>query len=102
SNALYGVSGASGRDVWAVGSYSDGTTFHTLIEHWNGTTWSLASSPSPDDRAELFGVTALSSTNAWAVGDSVQSGVGQFALIEHWDGASWTVVPSPTPAPAQE
>ena len=47
----------------------------------------------------LYGVTAISATNVWAVGYSVTSNAGAtptHALIEHWDGTSWSVVPSPS------
>jgi hypothetical protein len=44
---------------------------------------------------ELSGVTALSATDAWAVGDSYTN--LDNTLILHWDGRSWTRVPSPNP-----
>jgi hypothetical protein len=46
--------------------------------------------------AYLNSVTALSPTNAWAVG-RFTSGLEKQTLIEHWDGTSWNVVPSPNP-----
>ncbi|HKP54345.1 MAG TPA: S-layer homology domain-containing protein [Chloroflexia bacterium] len=43
----------------------------------------------------LNGVSALSSTEVWAVGAySNTSGVSQ-TLIERWDGSAWNIVPSP-------
>ena len=56
---------------------------HNVIAHWDGKTWKLVPSPILD--GSLFGVTAISTANAWAVG-SGDSG----ALIEHWNGKSWT------------
>src|SRR5262249_56698705 len=47
----------------------------------------------------LFGVTALSSSNAWAVGGYVNGTVEQ-TLIEHWNGRSWKRVASPNPGGA--
>ncbi len=41
----------------------------------------------------LNGVSALSASDAWAVGST-----GTKTLILHWNGASWTRVPSPSPA----
>ena len=37
----------SASDVWAVGYYQDTSagTYQTLIEHWNGTAWSVIASP---------------------------------------------------------
>ena len=45
----------------------------------------------------LYGVTALSSSNAWAVGFSFNGTAGQ-TMIEHWNGSSWRLVASPNPA----
>ena len=59
------------------------------------TKWVHQASPSPgsgDDN--LYGVTATSASNAWAVGGFFV-GVNTDTLIEHWNGASWKKVPSP-------
>ena len=92
-NALSGVAAASGGDVWAVG-YSnnlDDSVIRSLIEHWDGTQWSVVNSPNRDPADTLLsGVAALSSRSAWAVG----AGLG--ALIEHWNGTKWSIVKSPT------
>ena len=39
SNSLLGVAVLSPCNAWAVGDYYNGTTYQTLIEHWNGTAW---------------------------------------------------------------
>jgi hypothetical protein len=55
------------NDLWAVGGRGDGDTcypFRSLIEHWNGTSWSVVSNPGVNT---LFGVTALTANNVWAV-----------------------------------
>src|SRR5258708_29793298 len=45
--------------------------------------------------AQLYGVAAISMTNAWAVG---HTGNGTaHTLIEQWNGISWCKVPSPSP-----
>jgi hypothetical protein len=41
------VSAVSVSDIWSVGSNS-----HTLAEHWNGTAWSIASTPNTGDRRQ--------------------------------------------------
>lgn len=84
-------------NVWAVGHSTDiNNVDHTLIEFWNGTTWSIV--PSPDGSAngsDLLGVTATSANSAWAVG-TFQDNAGNFeSLIEHWNGHVWKVVASP-------
>ena len=85
SSSLSGVAAVAPDDVWAVGS-SDAAT---LIEHWDGASWSVVPSPGS---GSLAGVTALSATDAWAVGSNAAA-----TLVEHWNGQAWSVVPSPGP-----
>lgn len=107
SSVLHAVSASSANDVWAVGTTHNGTfPGRTLIEHWNGTHWSIVPSPSPDSQFnELRGVAAISATNAWAVGyrSGTQNETPIETLILHWDGFAWTQVPSPNvPAGANQ
>src|SRR5215468_515050 len=44
---LRGVRAVSAKNIWAVGSYFDGTADRTLILHWNGTKWRTMASPNP-------------------------------------------------------
>ena len=70
-NWLNGAAAVSAHDIWAVGSYDNGTTDRTLIEHWNGTVWKVVPSPNlggPSNENILAGVVATSASNAWAVG----------------------------------
>ncbi len=95
---LSAAAATSASNAWAVGNYDNSAnTTLTLIEHWNGTTWTQVPSPSPagsaaNDSSILNGVAATSASNAWAVGTS---GLENQALIEHWNGTTWTQVPSP-------
>src|SRR5438128_5538070 len=49
TNYLNGVTCVSASDCWAVGYYNNGSggsgVGQTLIEHWNGTSWSIVPSP---------------------------------------------------------
>jgi hypothetical protein len=96
---LYAVSAASADDVWAVGGTHDGTLpSRTLIQHWNGTRWTIVPSPSPANQLnELRGVAALSANDVWAVGytSGIETQEPIDTLILHWDGVSWTRVESP-------
>jgi hypothetical protein len=47
---------------------------------------------SPSIGGALWGVSALTHTDAWAVGSNGGSGI-----TEHWDGTSWSYIPSPQP-----
>jgi hypothetical protein len=95
-NAFYafnGIHANSPTDVWAVGESSvvDSTTSSNLIEHWNGTAWSIVPSPSPGTADSLTGVTTSNAANdVWAVGVTQ----GQ-TLTLNWNGTAWTTVASP-------
>ncbi len=98
-NFLLGVSALSTSDVWAVGYYESASDLQsrTLIEHWNGTSWNVVTSPNLKvDVNRLTGVVAISANNVWAVGYSLNNR-SQYSqnLIEHWNGTSWSIMPSP-------
>lgn len=66
---LFGVAALSKNDAWAVGTYNDtSNTIHALIEHWNGSSWSIVDAGSRDYRK----------------------------LIEHWNGEQWSLASGPT------
>jgi hypothetical protein len=83
---LLDAAGIAWNDAWAVGSANTGATAATL--HYDGTRWSLVPSPALPGKygAQLNGVSAVSSSDVWAVGNG----------IVHWDGASWTLAPAPS------
>jgi hypothetical protein len=58
----------SPTDVWAVGDQGVAGTPNTstLIEHWNGTAWSVVPSPSPGLDGSLAGVTTSNANDVWA------------------------------------
>lgn len=103
SSVLEGVSVVGATDAWAVGvvDHDQETTFTTLTERWNGKSWTRVPSPSPGTSdSQLLAVSALSASDAWAVGH-FDSPAGYRSLIEHWDGSAWTTVPSPSPGGAK-
>lgn len=96
SVALRGLDALGPRNIWAVGSKT--AQGATLAEHWNGSRWSVVSTPNKSGFTQLEDVTAISSDNVWAVGFYVPSGGSHpKTLIEHWNGTKWSVVPSPNP-----
>ncbi len=74
ANQLTGISADSPTDVWAAGSFTGGTVTapvnQTLIEHYNGTAWSVVTSPNAGTSVanQLTGAVALSPTDLWTVG----------------------------------
>ncbi len=102
-NELSGVSCTSPSACVAVGTFYTGTTFRTLIETWDGTAWTVTSSPnsSPTQDNYLNSVSCTSPSACVAVGNFYNTTNDQ-TLIETWDGATWSVTPSPNGSPAQE
>ena len=97
SAVLFGVGAASANDVWAVGEYQHPLDrFHTLIEHFDGTRWSIVPSPDPGATGDvLYSVRALGRSAAWAVGEEYDEGPVDRALILNWDGEKWTRLTAP-------
>jgi hypothetical protein len=96
-NSLNAVAAVAENDVWAVGASSSSDSFssRTLIEHWNGTGWSVVRSPNPGATFNvLTAVAVVSANNLWAAGYSANN-TTYSTLVEHWNGTKWTVVPSP-------
>ncbi len=104
-SAVNFVSCASASSCWAVGRYGTASPHISLNEalFWNGTSWSLVSTPDPDGTGganELNGVTCTSSGNCWAVGDygSISGGAGVVVnQALHWNGTAWSLVSTPDP-----
>jgi hypothetical protein len=100
SDDLSAVAALAANNVWAVGVLYNATKKidQTLIEHWDGASWSVVSSPSPSTTLnDLNGVAAVAANDIWAVGTD-NPGAAYSPLIEHWDGSAWSVTPAPTPA----
>ncbi len=92
---LTGITASSPTNAWAVGFIqSSGSTIgQALVEHWNGTNWSIASNPSPGTNGNMFnGVTAVAPNQIRATGyyQDVNSTVTQ-PLNEYWDGFQWHI-----------
>jgi hypothetical protein len=100
---LTAITAISASDIWAVGSFQNASfTISPFALHYNGSSWTVTILPQPavsgPSRPILHGVTAVSSSDVWAVGENEEvPGLGITTLIEHWDGHGWTIVSSPTP-----
>ena len=99
NNFVSALAAISTNDVWATGYFTiPGThTDNGLIEHWNGSRWSLVPNPNPGTRSYFIkAVSAVSPNDVWAVGFSKdQNGNNPKTLTEHWDGSQWSIIPSP-------
>ncbi|MBV9383470.1 MAG: hypothetical protein JO242_22765 [Streptosporangiaceae bacterium] len=98
---LAGVLQLSPGNAWAVGSITPqtGGTNLTLIEHWDGTRWSVVPSPNPVTGSgttdTLEAISGTSASDLWAVG-SFGTGMFNAMLFEHWNGTKWSFVPPPS------
>jgi hypothetical protein len=87
------------NNIWAVGENEEvpGLGITTLIEHWNGSAWSIVPSPTPGAYPTLNAVAARSASDVYAVGfnePSVNGGVQQ-GLILRWNGSTWSADTNP-------
>ncbi len=83
NNQLQAITAITSSDTWAVGSSApdSSSASQALIEHWNGTQWSVVSSPQPNGwTSDLTGVAAISGNDVWAVGSYV-SNTGTFISL---------------------
>jgi hypothetical protein len=103
ANWLVAVDALAGNDAWAVGYYiGNEGLYETLSQHWDGSAWTLVETLNVGEGTGdwLYGVAAVSPSEAWAVGytagpwDTYTS----TTLVEHWTGSTWSVVPSPNPS----
>ena len=102
-------------DCWAVGNAGPGQQLANflpifpgavgdqgLIEHWNGSTWSLTPSvtePSPNG-GYLNGLACVNASDCWASGATTDdTGAASGLLVQHWDGSTWSDVSASVPEP---
>jgi hypothetical protein len=96
TDLLTSITGTGPNDLWAAGWDNNSATdsISLLFEHWNGTTWTAAASPTPLRSTQFAnGITAVSPDNVWAVG-SDETGNSK-TLAAHWNGKAWSIVPTP-------
>jgi hypothetical protein len=100
ANSLSGVDAVADNDVWTVGWAWNNrlSAYRTLIEHWNGASWSMVKSPNATNGYNLLnGVAVVAANDVWTVGQAA-NGSTYSTLVERWNGAGWSIVPSPNVA----
>ncbi len=94
NNHLYSITCVSSINCWAVGSHGDSVNQSTLIEHYDGSGWSISASPNTvNGYNHLNGISCVSSADCWAVGSA--GGPASQTLVEHYAGSGWTIFSSP-------
>jgi hypothetical protein len=93
-NVLLAVSMPAPGSAWAAGYFVNGKfQQQTLIEHFDGTVWSVVPSPSPGANQNIiYGIAAISDSDVWAVGGEEDANGLWHTLTEHWNGSAWSVV----------
>jgi len=90
SNQLNAISATSSSSAWAGGLYYDSSNVvHALMEHWNGSAWTIQTLPTISSWSQIRAVSAISDTNVWAFGSS--GGSHDKSLALHWNGTKWSV-----------
>jgi hypothetical protein len=96
NDVMDGVACTSPTSCMAVGNWTDGVNPNggnlpnSLVESWDGTSWSEVPNPSPGANSTLRGISCSNPSSCVAVGISANG-----ALVESWDGSAWTVVANP-------
>jgi hypothetical protein len=99
---LFNVSCWRASACMAVGLYSTESSLlgdeFTLAEQWNGTTWRVRRTPSPDDPLSgLSGIACPATSDCMAVGSHVNGSDVRVTLAEQWNGRAWRVRATPSP-----
>jgi hypothetical protein len=92
-DSLDAVTASWTHNIWAVGIRNPalcgtgGPQCKTLIEHWDGSHWTLLASPNPPGGLNiLLGISAVSRGDIFAVGTTAF----ESTLIIHWNGTAWS------------
>ena len=98
TNVLRAASCANRGFCVAVGyTVSPSSDVHSLIESWDGTSWSVSPGSDPAGaQVALDGVSCVSQSSCVAVG-YLSSGAVQQAASEIWNGTTWSAMSTPSP-----
>jgi hypothetical protein len=102
NSLLASVSCSSSTSCVAVGTaYSGQSPFVTLAAAWNGTTWTLQSTPNPGASlaTRLFSVSCPSPSFCSAVGIYYANSTTIATIAESWNGTDWSIVATPNSSP---
>ena len=102
NNYLNGVSCVTASYCVAAGYANNGSFDQTLVEQWNGHTWSIVSSPntSTSQNNDFYDVSCVTASFCVAAGYANNGSFDQ-TLVEQWNGTAWSIVPSPNTSTSQ-
>ncbi|MFZ0667571.1 MAG: hypothetical protein WAM97_17615 [Acidimicrobiales bacterium] len=90
-----GVSCTSPAVCTAVGEYTKSAMLAALVERWNGSQWTLQSTPKVD--GYLAGISCPTTTTCTAVGNAYSYPSRISVLVEAWIGGKWLIQPTSPP-----
>jgi len=96
ASALYAVKAFASDNVWAAGYKYQGNLSFPLVEHWDGTRWSIIPNPSGVIQSQMHGIAVVAADDVWFVGQTWS--VSDQAYIMHWNGVSLEAVPAANPS----
>lgn len=103
SSSLSSISAVSANDIWVSGAFEDRTglasnnpvpgTFKPLLVHWDGTQWSIISSPL-FPHGDFFNlVKAISANDVWVTSELFGDVTSlSHASLLHWNGNQWQAI----------
>ncbi|MDX6602620.1 MAG: hypothetical protein QOF13_1822, partial [Solirubrobacterales bacterium] len=98
SGFLKGVSCTSATACQAVGfSGESEAAWRPLAAAWNGSSWSIQTSPSPENMpsSALTSVFCTAANACTAVGYDINPSAREGSLAMRWDGSAWTIQATP-------
>jgi hypothetical protein len=97
------LSASAPDDIWAIDTPLAAPST-SQIQHWDGRKWSTMPLPQLSSEgtyyASLFGITAVTARNVWAVGTlRLKDDMTEQFLVLHWNGKTWQRVKAQVPRP---
>lgn len=91
SSDLHDVTCTGASACWAVGGFVGAAGPRRLILRWNGTSWTVVTTPLPSGSTDSFAasVSCGSSTSCVVAGGAFVSGAPR-QMILRWNGSTWT------------
>jgi hypothetical protein len=106
-SGMSSIACTSSSDCIAAGGYqatsSPAGPFLPLTEQWNGSSWTVLTTPSPAGAVQVYlnGISCTSASACTITGEQHSASGVVHTVAERWDGANWTIQPTPNPSGVQ-